>query len=81
MSTLSSDIEIPAGVFKATCLQLIEEVHDKHVSLIITKRGKPMAKLVPIDEEPVDFFGCMRNTATINGDIVASLDESWNADE
>jgi antitoxin (DNA-binding transcriptional repressor) of toxin-antitoxin stability system len=37
---------IPAGQFKATCLQLIDEVHaDRSLTLIITKRGKPLAQL------------------------------------
>jgi prevent-host-death family protein len=80
MSILPST-EISAGVFKATCLQLMDEVHDKHITLVITKRGKPVAKLVPIDDSPVDLFGCMRGTATINGDIVAPIDEQWNANE
>ena len=73
--------EISAGVFKATCLQLMDEVYNKHITLVITKRGKPVAKLVPIDDSPIDFFGCMRGSATINGDIVAPIDEQWNANE
>jgi hypothetical protein len=37
---------IPAGLFKATCLQLIDEVNaDRNLTLIITKRGKPLAQL------------------------------------
>ena len=73
---------IPAGVFKTKCLQLMEEVHDKHIILVITKHGKPIARLVPIeDEEPVNFFGRMRGTATINGDITAPIGEKWDADE
>ena len=77
-------IQIPAGEFKAKCLHLLDEVAEQRARLVITKRGKPVAKLVPIDEEPVDdIYGCMTGTGRILGDIVSSpLDESeWgNAD-
>jgi prevent-host-death family protein len=38
---------MPAGVFKARCLAVMDEVQSKRQSVIITKRGKPVAKLVP----------------------------------
>ena len=80
MSTLLST-EIPAGLFKAKCLQLMEEVYNKHVSLIITKHGKPIARLVPIEENSVDFFGCMKGTATITGNIISPIEENWDAEK
>ena len=42
---------IPAGEFKAHCLKLMDEVQAQRKSIIITKRGKPIAKLVPYDDE------------------------------
>lgn len=72
---------IQAGDFKARCLQLMDEVNEKHVSFTITKHGRPVAKLIPIDEKPVDLFGCMKNTVTIQGDIISSVDVSWEAEE
>jgi len=43
---------IPAGEFKAKCLQLMDEVNQKNLTLIITKRGKPVSQLTaPIPEE------------------------------
>lgn len=70
-----------AGAFKAKCLQVMDEVNEKHISIIITKHGKPVAKLMPIDEEPVDFFGCLKNTVTIKHDIIAPIDVEWEANE
>jgi prevent-host-death family protein len=69
---------IAAGEFKAKCLHLLDEVAAQRAPLVITKRGKPVARLVPIDEKPVaDIFGCMAGTIQILGDIVGSpLDES-----
>jgi prevent-host-death family protein len=64
-------MEINAAEFKAKCLKLLDQVAATHEPLIITKRGKPVAKLVPIDEEtPESMFGYMRGTVTILGDII-----------
>lgn len=74
--------KIPAGEFKAKCLHLLDEVSQDHIPLIITKHGKPVAKLVPIeDEKPQSLFGYLSGSAKIVGDIVSSIDEQWEADE
>lgn len=74
--------QIPAGEFKAKCLHLLDEVQQLHAPIIITKRGKPIAKLVPIDEEkPVQLFGYLKGSVTIRGDIISSSNEKWEADE
>lgn len=75
-----------AGNFKAKCLAVIDEVHDRHEEVIITKRGKPMAKLIPIDqkaEKPDDFFGFMEGWAKITGDVLSPVDpaESWDVEK
>lgn len=64
---------VPAGQFKARCLQLMDEVGATGESIIVTKRGRPVAKLVPIREaDPASIFGCMRDSARIVGDITLS---------
>jgi len=70
---------IQAGDFKARCLQLMDEVNEKHISFVITKHGRPVAKLMPIEETPVEFFGCLKNTLTLKKDILAPIDEEWEA--
>ncbi len=72
---------IPAAQFKAECLHLINTVHDQHVSYIITKRGKPFAKLIPITEGPVNYFGCLKDTASTSEDIVGPIDLEWDAEK
>lgn len=72
--------EISAGEFKAKCLRLMDEVQETRQPLVITKRGKPVAKLVPADETRPRLFGALKGTASILGDIVAPVDETWNAD-
>ncbi len=64
---------IPAGEFKAKCLQIMDEVGTTGEPVIVTKRGRPVAKLVPIrDADPKSIFGCMRDSARIVGDITLS---------
>ena len=71
---------ISAGEFKATCLKIMDQVKEQHVEYVITKRGKPVAKLVPMEEEGSHVFGCMKDTLTIRGDIVTSMHEKWDAE-
>ena len=72
---------IQAGEFKAKCLQLMDEVNEKHIKITITKHGKPIAKLIPIEETPIDFFGCLKDTVTIKKDIIAPIEADWEANE
>ena len=48
-----SEPTVPASVFKARCLALLDEVATTHRSLVITKHGVPVARLVPIETEAV----------------------------
>lgn len=71
---------VPAGEFKARCLKLMDEVHDSGTEIVITKRGKPVAKLVPAADETRPLFGAMKDTFRILGDIVEPLDVTWEAE-
>ena len=62
-----------AGSFKAKCLAVMDEVQAKRVSVVITKRGKPVAKLVPIETETDDIFGFFVGKGVITGDIVSPV--------
>jgi len=65
--------QIAAGAFKARCLKLMDEVHSRRTEILITKRGKPIAKLSPVDAAPTDVFGCMIGTAEIRGDVTSPV--------
>ena len=71
--------QIGAGAFKAKCLGLLEEVRRQHIEIVITKRGQPVARLVPVDEKPSAVFGRLRGSGRVVGDIL-STGESWDAD-
>lgn len=74
-------MNMPAGEFKAKCLKLMDKVQELHEEIIITKFGRPVAKLVPVEEEKErPLFGCLKGSVEIKGDIVAPTGEKWNAD-
>jgi len=64
---------MPAGEFKARCLRVMEDVRKHRQPVVITKKGVPVAKLVPADAPPRDVFGCMADTAEIRGDVEAPV--------
>jgi prevent-host-death family protein len=63
--------KMTAGAFKAKCLAVIDEVQAKRVTVVITKRGKPVAKLVPVETKRDDIFGFLRGKGKIKGDVVS----------
>lgn len=70
---------IQAGKFKARCLKLMDQVQRTKKKIIITKRNKPIAQLIPVEEPEVSLFGKMKGTVHIVGDIIAPIDEVWDA--
>ena len=62
-----------AGDFKAKCLKVMDQVQARRESLIITKRGKPVAKLAPIADTVDPIFGFMKGKIKIRGDIVGPI--------
>ena len=80
-----SPMKITAAKFKAECLKLMDQVALKHSEIVITKRGKPVARLVAAVADKgsarVGVFGRMKDSVEILGDITKPLDEKWSADE
>lgn len=72
-------MSIPAAVFKAECLRLMDEVARTGRSILITKHGRPVAQLAPVAAEPGSLFGYMKNSVHIKGDVVAATGETWDA--
>lgn len=70
---------ISATKFKTDCLAIIDDVHAKRQSVVITKRGKPVAKLVPAGKDDIFGFFKGKGKIDINGDIVSPIisPEEW----
>lgn len=70
---------IPAAAFKAKCLTLMEDVRTTKRPLVITKRGKPVAKLVPMDAVSDDFIGRLKGVFEVDGDLASEPPEPWES--
>ena len=72
---------VKATEFKAKCLKLMDEVAETGEEIVITKNGKPVAKLTPYREMPKSLFGIDRGKYEIIGDLDdALLDVEWDAE-
>jgi prevent-host-death family protein len=72
--------KIAAASFKANCLAIIDEVHVKRVTVLITKHGKPVAKLVPASPQPDEIYNFLGGKGEVKGDVVrpASSRKEWD---
>ena len=68
---------IGAAQFKEQCLALLDEVGPE--GIVITKHGKPVAKLIPIEVESASLIGSLRGRMAIKGDLL-STGERWDAE-
>jgi prevent-host-death family protein len=64
--------------FKAHCLEIIEKLQTNQQPVIITKRDKPIAKVVPLDTAKASLFGMLKSKAEIKADILESIAEKWD---
>ena len=77
-------MDMPAGKFKAQCLDLMDKVSKTQEEIVITKRGKPVAKLVAVKAaaDSQSVFGCLKGTFSYEGDLVGPLsDDDWDAEQ
>jgi prevent-host-death family protein len=74
-----TEVVMQASAFKARCLALLDEVARSHRTIVVTKYGKPIAKLVPINDEPPSTRGSV--TLLIEDDeAYFSTGETWHAE-
>ena len=71
---------IKASEFKATCLRLMDEVAETGEEIVITKNGRPTARLLPYRKQFGEWFGADRDRIEIIGDIISPIDLEWEAE-
>ena len=71
--------KMAAGSFKIHCLAVMDEVQAKRETVVITKRGKPVAKLIPADNDADDIYNFLAGKGVITGDVMspAISKEEW----
>lgn len=72
---------IKASEFKAKCLAVLDEVERTRQSVVITKRGKPVAELVPHVSKKKELWGLLKGELFIEGDIISPIDVEWEAEK
>jgi prevent-host-death family protein len=75
MTMVTKPTIVPAGEFKARCLDLLDQVAEFGAELVVTKRGRPVARVVPV-EPPPDLKGSIVH----EGDLVSPTGEAWSAE-
>jgi len=73
---------IPSSEFKAHCLKLLDDVEKHGSEYVVTKRGRPVARVVPIAvAKRASIFGSMAGSMEIAGDIISPIGEQWDAEQ
>lgn len=72
---------VAVGAFKRACLKLMDEVNETGVEIVITRRNRPIAQLVPVGAETRPFVGRSRGVIQISAeDLLSPVGEGWEAD-
>jgi len=73
--------EIAISHFKTHCLEIIDKLQTNKQSIVITKRGRPVAKIDAIVTTPkTSLFNMLNGRAKITGDIICHIDDQWDAE-
>ncbi len=75
--------EVPASEVKNAWHSFLARVSQGREEIVVTRYGKPVAKLTPVDPDeagPPGIVGMLRGSATVHGDIISPIDEPWDAD-
>lgn len=76
-------VEVSISKFKATCLALLKKVKRTGQPILVTRKGEPMAQIVPPPppKKPESWLGSFQSTGKIVGDIVspATAESDWEA--
>ena len=68
-----------AGLFKARCLAVMDEVRAKREAIVITKRGKAVAKLAPCRQDPDEIYNFLHGKGAVTGEIISPAIEDWGS--
>lgn len=69
---------IGAAKFKEQCLALLDKLDAQ--GLVITKHGRPVARIIPYPDNPGALIGCLKGKISVDGDLL-STGLSWDAND
>lgn len=71
---------VSTSALKTHCSSIIDNVRRDREPVLVTKRGRPVAKIIPLQPETSDsLFGFAKGNVTIVGDIIEPIDVEWEA--
>ena len=74
-------VEIAATDFKARCLALMDQVARTREEIVITKHGRPVARLLPVEPSAQgDAFGWLAGSVLHADDLIGPIGEEWEAE-
>jgi prevent-host-death family protein len=76
MTMVTQRNTVPAGEFKARCLALLDLVAETGEELVVTKRGKPVARLLPAEVPPG-----LRGSVIWEEDLISPVDGQWDVEK
>jgi prevent-host-death family protein len=79
MAAKTSDRTMMASRFKAECLAILDQVERMRISVTITKHGRPIARVVPLDDERRPTMGSVRLVAE-DDEAYYSTGEHWDVE-
>lgn len=68
--------QLPAGEFKAKCLAVLDDVQRTGRSVVVTKRGRPVAQVVPLASSP---SRSLHGSLLYESDLLSPIDVEWDA--
>lgn len=71
--------KMAAGKFKAQCLALLDEVAREHETILVTKRGKPVARVVPVADQEETLKEKLKGSILHEEDILSPVSVTWEA--
>lgn len=73
-----TDQPVMASEFKARCLALLDQVAEQRVTYVVTKHGRPVARVVPLDDAPTSVDGSVEFLTEVEEELF-STGERWSA--
>lgn len=68
---------ISASIFKATCLELMDDLAARHADVVVTKHGKPIVRVGPVEQTTPSPIGFLPGVVIIHEDIELPDASSW----
>ncbi len=69
---------VQASTFKATCLELMDEIEASGFEVVVTKHGRPVVKVGPVEPSVPSPLGFLRGTVVDEGDLVSPDHDAWS---